>query len=222
MLLNFGPPFRVVKPGFAIKAFPCKYQTHYTIVCGLALHDQVKAPGEISEIKITSPEFPAADRPNPLTGLEGMFSLQFTLLAALLDGKVDLETFTDERVRQADMQALLPKVNLEMNPDISSEFDGRLIQVAISMKNGSVLRSECAKPPGSWGAPPIPDAQYDRKIQDCLGPSFSPAQMESFKNSAGRMSALSAAEVQALMRLCRKSENSADLSGGLGGFYESE
>ena len=69
----------------------------------------MKEAGEIGEIKITSPVFPAADRPNPTTGLEGMFSLQFTLAAALLDGQVDLETFTDERVRRADMQALCPR-----------------------------------------------------------------------------------------------------------------
>jgi 2-methylcitrate dehydratase PrpD len=173
-------------------------------VCGLALHDQVKEACEIGEIKITSPVFPAADRPNPTTGLESMFSLQFTLAAALLDGRVDLETFTDERVRRADMQALMPKIRLEMNPEISSELDGRLIQVAVSLKDGSVLRSECAKPPGSWGAAPIPDAQYDRKIQDCLGPSFSATDVERFKKTASRMSGLSAAEVQALMRLCRK------------------
>jgi 2-methylcitrate dehydratase PrpD len=202
-LLNFGPPFRVIKPGFALKAFPCKYQTHYTIVCGLAAHEQVPSPAEVREVKITSPVFPAADRPQPATGLEGMFSLQFTFAAALIDGKVEMKTFTDERLRDPGLQSLLGKITLAMNPAISSEFDGRIVEATIVLNDGRVIRTRCEKPPGSWGAPPIPEAQYNSKIWDCVGRFLSPPDIERFTGLATHTADLNASDLRSLMQLCR-------------------
>lgn len=202
-LLEYGPPFRVVKPGFALKAFPCKYQTHYTIVCGLEAHAQVPSAAQIREVKITSPVFPAANRPRPATGLEGMFSMQFTFAAALIDGKVGMKTFTDERLHDPALQSLLGKITVEMNPTISSEFDGRIVEVTIVLNDGRVLRSRCEKPPGSWGAPPIPEEQYAGKIRDCVGTFLSPPDVERFMQLAGNAADLSASELRSLLRLCR-------------------
>jgi aconitate decarboxylase len=202
-LLNFGPPFRVVEPGYALKAFPCKYQTHYTIVCGVELHGQVSAAADIQEIRLRSPVFPAADRPHPTTGLEGMFSLQFTFAAALLDGAVGMETFTDARVRDPTVRDLLSRTTLTMNPAISSEFEGRLVEAEVLLKDGRLVHASCARPPGSWGAPPIPAAQYDKKLADCLGTLLAPAQVERCVELAGAASRLAPAELQSLMHLCR-------------------
>lgn len=206
-LLRFGPPFRVVQPGFALKAFPCKYQTHYTIVCALAARDQIPSPEEIREVRITSPVFPAADRPRPRSGLEGMFSLQFTFAAALLDGAVNTGTFTDQRVADPRLQSLLGKISLTMDPAISSEFDGRLVTAEIVLRNGEVVRTSCARPPGSWGAPPIPQAQYREKLLDCLGSALPPLEIERCIELASRADSLEPAELRSLMRLCRGSED---------------
>jgi len=202
-LLNFGSPFRVVDPGYALKAFPCKYQTHYTIVCGLELHTQVLKPAEIEAIRLFTPVFPAADRPQPKTGLEGMFSLQFTFAAALLDGDVGMGTFTDERVNDPMMQTLLSKTILTMNPEISSEFDGRIVDAEVELKDGRVVRARCTRPPGSWGGEPIPDAQYRRKLTDCFGRLLSPADVDRCIDLAGAASTLQPSQLQTLMQLCR-------------------
>lgn len=205
-LLRFGPPFRVVQPGFALKAFPCKYQTHYTIVCGLAAREQIPSSDDIVEVRITSPVFPAADRPRPRSGLEGMFSLQFTFAAALLDGVVNTATFTDRRVADPRLQSLLAKISLHMNPAISSEFDARLVEAEVALRDGRTVRTSCAKPPGSWGAPPIPQARYREKLLDCLGSALSPPEVERCIALASRADSLQPEELRSLMRLCRGSE----------------
>jgi 2-methylcitrate dehydratase PrpD len=202
-LLSFGRPFRIVDPGYALKAFPCKYQTHYTIVCGLAAHDEIASPQDIEQIRLTSPVFPAADRPHPATGLEGMFSLQFTFAVALLDGDVGMETFTDARVRDPQVRDLLARTTLAMNQDISSEFDGRLVEADVLLKDGRVIHTSCARPPGSWGAPPIPRAQYRRKLDDCFETLLSPAEAGRCIELASDASRLQPAELQGLMHLCR-------------------
>ena len=52
-------------------------------------------------------------------GLEGKFCLQYNIAAAVIDGKVDLETFTDKRARQGDLHAYMARVRLVHNPDVA-------------------------------------------------------------------------------------------------------
>src|SRR6478609_331959 len=76
----------------------------------------------------------------PMTGLEGKFSVQYTLAAALLDGAVTLATFTDERLARPDMQALLPKIAVTMTPAITTEYNaGRYVELDIELADGAVV-----------------------------------------------------------------------------------
>jgi 2-methylcitrate dehydratase PrpD len=132
-----------------------------------------------------------------------MFSLQFTFAAALLDGEVGMGTFTDDRLHDPEMQALLAKTTLTMDPAISSEFEGRIVEAAVELNDGRVVRTRCTRPPGSWGGAPLPQAQYQRKLLDCFGALLSPPEVERCIELAGAASTLSAAQVNELMRLCR-------------------
>ena len=67
---------------------------------------------EISEVAVGF--LPGADTAlvslDPQTGLQGKFSVEYTLAALLLDGKLNLETFTDAMVQRPQARALLGKV----------------------------------------------------------------------------------------------------------------
>ncbi len=52
-------------------------------------------------------------------GLDGKFCLRYNIAAAIIDGKVDLETFTDKRAEQGDLQAFMSRVRLIRNPDVA-------------------------------------------------------------------------------------------------------
>jgi len=52
-------------------------------------------------------------------GLEGKVCLRSDIAAAVIDGKVDLDTFTDKRAEQGDIQALMTRVRLTRNPDVT-------------------------------------------------------------------------------------------------------
>jgi len=41
------------------------------------------------------------------------------IAAAVIDGKIDLGTFTDKRADQGDIQALMARVRLTRNPDVT-------------------------------------------------------------------------------------------------------
>ena len=124
-LLDFGAPFRIVDPGYAIKIFPAKFSTHYAITAALSARPQLPSPDAIRVVRITAADVPSSDRPQPRSGLDGKFSLQYTTAAALLDGQVGLASFTDERLHRDDMQALLGKIEVRLSRDIPEHLHGR-------------------------------------------------------------------------------------------------
>jgi aconitate decarboxylase len=145
---------------------------------------------------------PTGDRPHPKTGLEGKFSVQFTLAAALLDGAVTLSSFTDERLKRSDMQSLLNRIALTMTPEITTEYNaGRYVDVEIELADGTVVRERCERPRGSWGAEPISDAEHMVKVRDCLSGSLASTAVDEFVQLGRRFEGLDRDGVRRMMAL---------------------
>jgi aconitate decarboxylase len=202
MLLSFGPPFRLVDPGYTLKIFPCKFTTHYGITAALAARPRIPSPDAIRTVRMLAPVVPTGDRPHPKTGLEGKFSVQYTLAAALLDGAVTLSSFTDKRLQRPDMQTLLGKINVTMTPDITTEYNaGRYVDLEIDLSNGTVVRERCERPRGSWGAEPISEAEHVVKARDCFAGSLSPHAIDECIELATRFELLDSYGVRRLLAL---------------------
>jgi len=200
-LLKFGTSFRITDPGCTIKAFPSKFQTHYSIVCGLLAHPKIPDWKAIKAVRMLSPVFPAADRQNPKTGMEGKFSMQYTLAAALIDGHVGVSTFSEECHARADIQALLRKVVMTMDPALPSDHEHRLISIEVELEDGTIIRESCQRPPGSWGAPPLAEGIFDDKIRDLLGTLLSPADVRRAVEMCGSFDRLRPEQFGELMQL---------------------
>jgi aconitate decarboxylase len=156
----------------------------------------------IRAVRLLAAPVPSSDRPRPSTGLEGKFSMQYTVAAAVLDGSVGLSSFTDERLRRADMQALLPKIAVTMSPDITTLYNaGRYVELEIEMADGRTLRSRCDRPRGSWGTEPISTAEHLVKVADCLSTGLDRASVDTCMEMGGRFERLSGAEVRELLRI---------------------
>ena len=112
-LLRFGRPWFLREPGIAIKRYPCAGVMHPALDALFALLRRYPVePEEVSRLRIhLSPEaaLPLVyDRPE--RGLQGKFSLPFTFAAALIDRRVTPGQYTDARVRDSRVRALMPKV----------------------------------------------------------------------------------------------------------------
>jgi aconitate decarboxylase len=209
MLMCFGPPFRLVDPGFTLKIFPCKFTTHYGITAALAARPRIPSVDAIRAVRMLAPVVPTGDRPHPQTGLAGKFSVQYTLATALIDGAVTLSSFTDERLHRPQMQALLSKIAVTMTPDITSEYNaGRYVDLEIELADGTIVRERCERPRGSWGAEPISEAEHIVKVRDCLAGSLAPSAIDACielgsrferldQNGVRRMLALACGEARA-------------------------
>jgi 2-methylcitrate dehydratase PrpD len=62
----------------------------------------------------------AAGKMNPTTGLEGKFSIPYCVANALLRGVTGMEAFTDEKVNDPAVRALMEKVKVVLDPGIAA------------------------------------------------------------------------------------------------------
>ena len=201
-MLAFGhAPLRIVEPGYAIKLFPSQFGTHFGITAALELHPQITAAAAIHRVILTAPVMAYVDRPRPKTGLDGKFSLQYTAAAALLDGKVNIRTFTDQRLAGSDIQRLLGKFEVRLDPTIPGRFEEMYVELAVELDSGRTLKTRCNGPRGKWGTPPIGDAEHLLKVRDCLATRFQPAAAESIVELAQNLDDLDEAGVRRLMQL---------------------
>ncbi len=198
-LLNFGPPFRIVQPGYAMKMFPSQYGTHFAITAGMTLKPEVPDPSLIRAVRLTTPVMQYVNRPHPATGLEGKFSLQYTFASGLLRGGARIDTFTDQEIARPDMVALLDRITMTMSPDIPARFDRMWLEAEVELTDGRVLRTRCNGPRGIWGAPPISEEDHLVKVRDCLSRKLPTDRAEALIALASGVETLDAGGVRAMI-----------------------
>jgi 2-methylcitrate dehydratase PrpD len=198
-LLNYGPPFRVVEPGYAIKMFPSQYGTHFAITAALELHGKIEDPAAVETVEVVTPQMFYIDRPRPATGLAGKFSWQYVTAAALLDGRVTMSSFEDERRFAADMEAMLGRIKVDMRADIPARFDQMYVETTVRLKNGTAVTARCDGPRGKWGGTPISDEDHLVKVRDCLAVRLEDANAEQVVALASRVDDLDAGDIKQLM-----------------------
>ena len=164
---GFGAPYRMLDPGVGFKKHPCNYFTHRPIDAALALRrEHALDPDRIERVEVTFPHFEYIDRPQPATGLDGKFSVQYTTAIALLDGEITVDSFTNERRFAADVAALLARVRLRFDRSIPNDFDRMHVLVRIEMKDGRVLDKRVDRLTG-WCGVPLERDERLRKFYTC-------------------------------------------------------
>ena len=197
VLLDFARPYRCVDPGMALKFYPSKYPTHFAISAALDARRQIRDLSGIRRVRVLAPDIEDADRPQPRSGLEGKFSLQYTAAAALLDGRVGIATFRDERRFAPDMTALLERTLVVRDPSASRDTRKMRIGIEVELASGETVRGVCTAPPGSWGLPVDP-AQHRAKVTDCLSVRFDEQRRAKILGLLDRLEQLSSDEVSEL------------------------
>jgi aconitate decarboxylase len=167
LLENFAAPLRMVEPGVGFKKHPSNYFTHRPIDAALALREQHGlAPADIERVHVLFPRFEYVNRPAPRSGLDGKFSVQYTTAVALLDGEVTIDSFTNQRRYAPDVEALLPRVTLEMDPSIPADFDAMHSVVTVTLRDGRQLSQRIDKLSG-WLGSPLTRDQRLKKFHTC-------------------------------------------------------
>ena len=95
-------------------------------------------PDEIASIDVEIPEFLTDMVPfhEPSSGLQGKYSLEYSLVAIALDGRAGIHSYTDEAVRRPEAQSLMQRVNtIPVNGPLES-------RVVLKLTNGERVRRD--------------------------------------------------------------------------------
>ncbi len=158
--------------GLNVKLYPCCYATHAAIDAALDLADRLADDAEIERIEVAVP--PGALDPvihhRPLDGMQAKFSLEYAVAVALLDRRVGLASFTDERVGRADVQRLLRTVHLSAAPvpPVGEPRWEHFFAAAVTVRTATAdLRARVDQPAGHAHRP-VSEANLRAKFVDCL------------------------------------------------------
>lgn len=155
VLENLGSRFELVDTGINVKRYPCCYATHRAIDAVLDLVAQHSLQADAVEgVEVSMPRGAGSPliHPRPQTGLEGKFSMEYCVAAALLDGRVVLGSFTDGAVRRSEAQELLRRVVSRESEDESPPAEG-YADVTLILRNGARVHEQVAE---ARGAPSLP------------------------------------------------------------------
>jgi 2-methylcitrate dehydratase PrpD len=114
-------PWEIVEPGIHLKNYPSCMVTHSALdaILGMARTYQLDARS-IESVEVLSKRdlrrFLIYDEQK--TASEGKFSMQFCVAVGLLERKVTLEEFTDEKMRDPEIIKLMKNVRLQTDPNL--------------------------------------------------------------------------------------------------------
>jgi len=161
-----------IPDGLAIKLYPCCYALQRPIGAAAALRaDGVDVP-DIERIVVRTQKVTVKPliHARPRTGLEAKFSLEYAVVAALLDDHIGFTTFSDEQVNRPEVTALIELVQVDLTDGGDHLLSGEVeieVHTADRAGPGTIHRGTLAHPPGS-PQNPATTADLRLKVADCL------------------------------------------------------
>jgi 2-methylcitrate dehydratase PrpD len=177
---HWGAPWEILSPGISVKKYPCCFQTHRALDAVLTLRERHSIAADMVEaVAVHVPRGATVSllHPRPRTGLEGKFSMEYTVAAALLDGRLTLRTFEDEAVQRAEAQALIPRVVTVLDDASSADPADGYADVTIRLHDGRTVHERVEEPHGA-PASPLTWEELAAKFRDCANGVIVPAETE--------------------------------------------
>lgn len=170
---NWANPLEIVEPGFGLKQFPCCGSTHTAINCMIELrNDYQLLPEHVRSVQVlVNPRrLPHTNNPNPITGLEGKFSLPYLVARALVDGQVLLHHFDDQALNDPSVRNAMSLITTGAHPEMPANSENQFgAEVAVELCNGRRLVRRIDHRLGRGSDYPMSDEELRQKFDDCAG-----------------------------------------------------
>jgi 2-methylcitrate dehydratase PrpD len=179
ILKDWGNPYDVVQPGPAIKQYPCCGSTHPALDALLALRREHAMPAD-KVVRIESWTHPRrlahTDRPDPKTGLDAKFSVQYCLARAVLQGQIRLEDFEGDAHDDPAVRALMTRIHAAPHPDAGTANEQALgAEVRVTFDSGETIVKKVGAALGRGPDNPLPAGALSAKFVNCAGRALPPA-----------------------------------------------
>lgn len=163
---GLGTHWSIVDPGLTIKRYPCcggnlralDAAQQLLLEHGIRFNDVAGLEVDVHPDLLCIVRFH-----KPTEGFRGKFSIDYVLAAMLLDGRVDMESFTDAYCNAPRMRAALQKVRVNAHAEWPDDAASRRRSpVSITMKDGRTFTKTVDKVRGSPGNPMTRDELVDK------------------------------------------------------------
>ena len=144
---NLGRPFRIQEFKY-VRQYPCCRANHGVLDSVLSLMREKQFDfRDVERVELDQSYNSLVmrfDRPD--NEHQARFSIRFNIAAALVDGKVGLDTFTTEKIEERTVQQVMSKVHISVRTQWEAGFgDSKAgVPVKIHLKDGRVLTKSTA------------------------------------------------------------------------------
>jgi 2-methylcitrate dehydratase PrpD len=141
MLQGLGDPFYLDSPGLSFKLYPCSAPQFLAADATLHLvhrHNIRFADVKSVELRLNPSRYRQHYRPTVQSGLQGKFTTNYVCALAVLNGRLDRESFSDAKVKEPKVAEAMSKVNVIMDETIPER--GEYCPVIIELKDGSKVQ----------------------------------------------------------------------------------
>lgn len=194
-------PLSVLDPGLDMKRYASCLFTHRALDATIemvARHDL--GPDDVDRVTVTTSPGSIVNRPAPRTGLEGKFSLQFTVAQAVLHRRVGYRQFEDAQLRDPAVGALMARVDVREDPSLTSDYALLPRPVRIRLRSGAELADAVVAGAEAW-CRPMTAAELADKYLDNTAPVLGDGPAARSLDLLSGLEHRSAAEVAELLAL---------------------
>jgi 2-methylcitrate dehydratase PrpD len=138
IIANLGQPYFLESPGMGLKFHPCSAPQFLAADAALHLKHEHKIDfANVAKMEVSIPpeRYKRHYSAEVKTGLRGKFAINYVVAMAFLDGKLEIQTFTDEYVNQTRVQEALGKVKVIIDESIPEP--GPYCPVSVELRDGA-------------------------------------------------------------------------------------
>jgi 2-methylcitrate dehydratase len=190
-----------------VKHFPAEYHSQSAIEAALELRPQI---GDMSQVEsITIESFDAAveiiagfaEHWKPKSRETADHSMPYCVSAALMDGDINLDTFTQERINDPVLLELVQKVKVNRNDEMTRGYpDGIPNLLIVKLKDGREFSKKVTYPLGH-AKNQMNDADIEKKFRWLAERIFPKAHVDKLLESLWALDKATDADIRKLMAL---------------------
>lgn len=179
----------IVDPGLVTKQYPCCASAHPAVDAALDLRPQVGDVDDLETIRIRlhPRRLRHTNNPHPTTPLQGKFSVQYVVAAALATGGVTLGDFTPEALSRPEIRRLLDRTQAEAFPPEEYGPDHFAGEVVLRSSDGTELRRRVEKARGRGADFALADHEIVTKFRGCVAPVLGDARTDAILDAVNSL-----------------------------------
>jgi 2-methylcitrate dehydratase PrpD len=169
---KLGMPWSYVAKGVAIKPYPCGnlQQPAMDKLREIVVEHDIK-PGQVERLAVKSHRLMPLNLTyhRPVTGLEGKFSMEFSLASILVLRRAGLAEYSDVVVNRSDVQDAIGRIDYTVFSDEEAEAKGYTLLTTfldLKLKDGRTFSARVDAAKGSASLP-LSEEEVARKFREC-------------------------------------------------------